>query len=88
MRLIESRLFDEEKTRRMFRKDHLERCVRRHGERRVEGIPGVRMREDVQATVGKKGQEVTKQGKKTQVAPQKKNRYRYKHPKKQKRGET
>lgn len=45
------------------------------------------MREDVQAKVGKKGQEVTKQGRKSQVAPQRRNRYRYKHPKKQTRGE-
>jgi hypothetical protein len=36
---------------------------------RVEGIPGVRMREYVQATVGEKEQEVTKQGRKMQVTP-------------------
>lgn len=58
---------------------------RRHGGRKVEGTPEVRMRGYVQETVGKKGQEVTKQGRKTQVAPQRRNRY--KHPKEQKRRE-
>lgn len=52
-----------------------------------EGIPEVRTRDSIPATVGEKGQEVTEQGRKTQVAPWGRNRCRYEHPKKQKRGE-